>query len=784
MDVINYIANASRGMSLVPPGARVYKDECMYSFDTADNNAAGLDVCMSCYMAYSRTPFADFTADHYRDKRHALFLNIVRTLKPELERQALAEPDPGSPSPKMPRLEIVEHKDLDLYNASYGVYVAPEQLTVPLDQCPDNVQGVARALLAANSAATNDDIKAWEHEVFLCEHSADIVQTPAHVDLSHCALCDLAENLWICLSCGTIGCGREQFGSSLKGNSHALSHYDATGHAVAVKLGSLSADETSCDCYCYKCNEEVKVPDLAAKLLSFGVDLRSAVKSEKTLIELNIDTNKSWQFALDGADGAQFPPVFGPGFTGLQNLGNSCYLNSVLQALFSIDEYRAYFLNLQFDKSVPNAALDLPSQMIKLHHGLLSGQYSKPSSLKGDGYQTGIKPAAFKALVGADHEEFKTNKQQDANEFLLYLFDKLDRQFGLQLNKSFKFLMGSKVLCTECLHGTASQQLLDNLSLPVPCKVIGTNDAGNIYEETSLEDMFKAFFSKEFIENYHCEKCGIPTLASKQEGFRTFPKNLIVSAQRITLENWVPVKQEVPVAVPETINLSEFVAPDFSRDEMEIHKPAPAEENTKFEPNPEALSMLLSMGFSEPRSARGLYNTGNKSAEDAMNWVFAHMEDADIDAPFDATKEANNSQDSVPSEAIDNLVSMGFSTQLAKKALFVNKNDVNASVEWLFNNPDDDGVIEELSVPAVNLAKESKELEEELTRSALTPATPVYSIKAVVCHKGSSPHTGHYVVFIKIDGKWHLFNDEKVVLCGDNVDDMKKTGYIYFLQRT
>ncbi|GEQ71156.1 hypothetical protein JCM33374_g4837 [Metschnikowia sp. JCM 33374] len=794
MATIEYIQRASAGLpSSVTPADKVYKDDCMYSFDSAENNALGLDVCMTCFQAFSRAVHKDYTAEHYSHKRHPLFVNIKKQLKRKPEPASEDEDndiEEGNARHKVPKLEIVEEKESDLYDISTSIYVAPLADSVEIDLCSSAVQKLANEILSANSASVTDDIKAWESQVFPCEHSLAL-QTPTTpeipVELSHCAMCDLKENLWICLSCGAIGCGREQFGSSLKGNSHALSHYELTGHQVAVKLGSLSADnEDSCDCYCYQCNDEVKVPELTQKLLPFGVDLSSAVKSEKNLIELNLDTNKSWQFNLDGASGEKLTPAFGPGLTGLSNLGNSCYLNSVIQVLFSLDSYRAFFGSLGFDDSVSDAALDLPSQMIKLHDGLVSGRYSKPSALKGDDYQAGIKPSSFKALIGADHHEFKTNKQQDANEFLLYLFDKLDKQFGLALNKDFKFLLGSKVGCSNCNHGSKTSNLVDNISVPIENKVIGFDEDGKkIYEEVELSDSFKAFFAKEPIENYKCENCGDSKSTAKQEGFVTFPQNLIVSVQRITLENWVPVKQEIPIAIPEEIDVSCFKAPSFGEGETEIKPEEQSKCADKFVPNEEALSLLLGMGFSEPRCMRALYNTGNKDAEEAMNWLFAHMDDADIDDPFDPTKTGSSdaSASEISPESIDNLVSMGFSALLAKKALVLNQNDVNASVEWLFNNPDDDGIIHEESKPVVNLEKETTDLSSQLESEADSHQVGKYTLKAVICHKGTSPHTGHYVAFIKLEGEWFLFNDEKVVRCGESIEDIKKNAYIYFFEK-
>lgn len=53
-------------------------------------------------------------------------------------------------------------------------------------------------------------------------------------------------------------------------------------------------------------------------------------------LELNQKSNE-WT-ALQERDG-ELKPIYGPGYTGMANMGNSCYLNSVMQMLFSIPDF-------------------------------------------------------------------------------------------------------------------------------------------------------------------------------------------------------------------------------------------------------------------------------------------------------------------------------------------------------------------------------------------------------------------------------------------------------------
>jgi ubiquitin carboxyl-terminal hydrolase 5/13 len=80
-----------------------------------------------------------------------------------------------------------------------------------------------------------------------------------------------------------------------------------------------------------------------------------------------------------------------------------------------------------------------------------------------------------------------------------------------------------------------------------------------------------------------------------------------------------------------------------------------------------ALEQLMGMGFSNLRSTKALIKTGNNGAEVAMNWLFEHMEDPDIDDPIASTETNSHSG---PSDAeLGPLTDMGFTIKQARKAM-------------------------------------------------------------------------------------------------------------------
>jgi ubiquitin carboxyl-terminal hydrolase 5/13 len=46
------------------------------------------------------------------------------------------------------------------------------------------------------------------------------------------------------------------------------------------------------------------------------------------------------------------------------------------------------------------------------------------------------------------------------------------------------------------------------------------------------------------------------------------------------------------------------------------------------------MDLLLSAGFSENASKRAVLNNQGQDAEACMNWLFAHLDDADINDPI------------------------------------------------------------------------------------------------------------------------------------------------------
>ena len=701
---------------------------------------------------------------HYQRTKHPLSLNIRRVRKKKINRD--------EPPPKVSKLAIAAETESDSYDTT--TYVRCYDCAVDdVDQAKGNLSTTVKGVLSANTFAKQEEVKAWEQEMTACEHTLCLQQGPsrkiASQDLGKCYACDLKENLWLCLACGNLGCGRAQFGG-VGGNSHALSHGTESSHSVAVKLGSLTADGNA-DIYCYACNDEKIDPELAEHLAHWGINIADRQKTEKSLTEMQIEQNLKWEFSMTTEDGKELTPLFGPGLTGLKNIGNTCYMASVVQALFAMPEFASRYNDTGTPPDVDKPAEDLETQLRKMGDGLLSGRYSKPDSdvivsehSPEVPYQKGLLPAMLKHLIGRGHPEFSTMRQQDAFELLLHLMKLITRsQHPSPLQNpvdAFRFTMEQRLQCLNCKKVRYRLDEQDNISVPVPIRrvskesqSIAVNGDGveksdgkeEVFESVTLTECLDAFTAAEVVE-LQCNGCGSKAGFSKRTMFKTIPNVLAVNARRFEIVNWLPTKQDVPVVVDDgPISFDQYMSPGQSETEELLPEDDPqvqSSSSSQFVPNEAALSMLESMGFPRNRCVKALHATGNADPEAASHWLFAHMEDPGIDEPLKLEGgQGSSGSGAIDTEKIEALGNMGFSAPLAKQALKETGGDMERAVDWLFSHPDASGDFGGDDQGGTdNVSSETKAGTSALPGSDALPAK--FQLQAIVCHKGRSIHAG------------------------------------------
>ncbi|KAK0879034.1 hypothetical protein LTR87_007109 [Friedmanniomyces endolithicus] len=107
------------------------------------------------------------------------------------------------------------------------------------------------------------------------------------------------------------------------------------------------------------------------------------------------------------------------GVVGLSNLGNTCYMNSALQCIRSVEELTVFFSSNKYKRQI-NASNPLG------HGGTIARQYAGViTGIYGEHAGSSFSPSEFKRILGKTQPLFSGYGQQDSQEFLSFLVDAL-----------------------------------------------------------------------------------------------------------------------------------------------------------------------------------------------------------------------------------------------------------------------------------------------------------------------------------------------------------------------
>lgn len=250
---------------------------------------------------------------------------------------------------------------------------------------------------------------------------------------------------------------------------------------------------------------------------------------------------------------------------GLENMGNSCYMNCILQCIMGTNELSQIFLNNSYEKHI-NINSKLGSKGVLARYFARLAHIMHQTSYDQEKKAAIVRPTQFRMAIASINSMFRNTNQQDCQEFCQFLLDGLHEDLNqcgnnpplkelseeaekkrellslriassiewerfLTTNFSviidlFQGQYASRLKCSVCSNTSTTYQPFSVLSVPLPT---GTKSSVN------LMDCFNEFTKCEKLEHdeyWNCPTCKKKQPSTKQLTITRLPRNLIIHLKR------------------------------------------------------------------------------------------------------------------------------------------------------------------------------------------------------------------------------------------------------------
>ncbi|GLH14470.1 Ubiquitin carboxyl-terminal hydrolase 36, partial [Gryllus bimaculatus] len=242
---------------------------------------------------------------------------------------------------------------------------------------------------------------------------------------------------------------------------------------------------------------------------------------------------------------------------GMINVGNTCYLNSTLQALFHIPALVNW---LQSDSDHLNKCF--------VANGSMQGECincAMSKTLKASQNKSGnvIKPYLIYNKLKMICKHMVHGQQEDAHEFMRYLIESMEETYLVRfkgekldnyskettpLNQIFGGYMRTEVNCLQCRGVSTTFQHFQDLLL-------------DIRRASTLDDALASYFQRERLDGddaYRCERCHKKVSATKKFSIEKPPFVLCIQLKRFSM---VGGKINKHVSFTQRLDMTRFLCP-------------------------------------------------------------------------------------------------------------------------------------------------------------------------------------------------------------------------------
>ncbi|XP_049824599.1 ubiquitin carboxyl-terminal hydrolase 2 isoform X3 [Aethina tumida] len=275
------------------------------------------------------------------------------------------------------------------------------------------------------------------------------------------------------------------------------------------------------------------------------------------------------------------------GLNGLKNIGNTCFMNSVIQCLSNTRQLSEYVRRDDYVKDINTSISSMKGALIRAFSHVIKELWSE------DGSDRVVNTVALKNQIQRFAPRFMGYAQQDAQEFLRYLLEGLHEDVNRVIEKPKPILteideklsdaeksseawnrylrmdnsrildlfvgqLKSTLKCTHCGHCSVTFDPFWDLSLPIPTRT----------GQLRLSQCLDSFTREETLdgdEKPTCSKCKERRKCTKSFTIQKFPKILVIHLKRFSPTERFRGKLSVTVDFPlEGLDMSNYAADSSS----------------------------------------------------------------------------------------------------------------------------------------------------------------------------------------------------------------------------